>query len=120
MIKLKPLTIAVERLKVKLSVGIYDSEKRKSQMVYISARLILKRRRYDIDEMKNSVDYDLLCAEIKRVAAARHYELIENLALHAGQALKRLADAESVQVRIDKPLAARKNVAETIFVLVDC
>jgi dihydroneopterin aldolase len=118
--KLQPLTIKVERLKVPLSVGIYDSEKRKRQVVHISATLILHGRRYDIDDMKNSVDYDVLCAEIKAVAAARHYELIENLALHIGRSLKTLADAKSVQIRIDKPLAARKNGAETICVIVDC
>lgn len=118
--KLKPLTIAVERLKVTLSVGIYDAEKRKPQTVYVSARLIVSGTRYDIDDMKNSVDYDLLCNEIKRVAALRHYELIENLALQTGIALKHLAKAKTVQVRIDKPLAAAKNKSDTIYVIVDC
>lgn len=118
--KLKPLTIAVERLKVTLSVGIYETEKRKPQTVFISARLVLSGTRYDLDDMKNSVDYDVLCNEIKRIAALRHYELIENLALQIGQALKDLARAKSVSVRIDKPLAAAKNGAETIYVSVDC
>ena len=117
---LKPLTIAVERLKVDLSVGIYDAEKRKKQTVFISARLVLKHARYDQDVMANSVDYDTICDEIKRIAALRHYELIENLALQTGQALKKLTRAHAVTVRIDKPLAAAKNGAETIYVSVDC
>lgn len=74
---------------------------------------------YHVDDMSASMDYDILCNEIKRVAALRHYELIENLALHAGKALKKLAKCDSVEIRIDKPLAARKNGAQSIWVAVE-
>jgi len=115
---LKPLEIGIERLKVRMSVGIYDAEKKKPQDVFVSAKLFFKAAPVEKDEMKFSVDYDALSAEIRRVVALRHYELIENLALKIGEALKKFARCQSVTVRIDKPLAARKNAAETIYVSV--
>ncbi len=106
-------------MKVKTSVGIYAGEKKKKQLLLISARLNFRHVDYHIDDMSSSVDYDVLCSEIRRIAALRHYELIENLALHAGQALKKLAKCETVEIRIDKPLAARKNEAQSIWVVVE-
>lgn len=82
----------------------------------MSARLFFADAPIEIDTMQQSVDYDTLCAEIQRIAALRHYELIENLALHIGSALKLVARCEQVEIRIDKPLAAQKNGAATIFV----
>lgn len=113
---MQPLEIGIERLKVRMSVGIYAAEKKKQQEVFVSVVLRFAEAAVDKDAMQYSVDYDRLSAEIRAVASARHYELIENLAYHTGAALKNLARAESVSVRIDKPLAAKKNRAETIWV----
>jgi len=116
---LQPLKIGIDRLKIKTSVGIYAGEKKKKQLLWISAVLSYRHVGYHIDDMSSSMDYDILCNEIRRIAALRHYELIENLALHAGQALKKLARCDSVEIRIDKPLAARKNSAQSIWVVVE-
>jgi len=116
---LQPLKIGIDRLKVKTSVGIYAAEKKKKQFLWISAVLNYRHVDYHIDDMSSSIDYDLLCSEIRRVAALRHYELIENLAHHIGQALRKTAQCDSVEIRIDKPLAARKNNAQSIWVVVD-
>lgn len=102
-----------------MSVGIYAAEKKKPQYVFVTAKLFFKSAPIEKDEMKYSVDYDALSGEIRRVVALRHYELIENLALHIGEALKKFAKCEKASVRIDKPLAARKNAAETIYVAVE-
>ena len=102
-----------------MSVGIYDAEKKKPQDVFVTAKLFFRAAPIEKDEMKYSVDYDALSAEIRRVVALRHYELIENLALHIGEALKKFAKCQTVNIRIDKPLAARKNAAETIYVAVN-
>lgn len=115
---MQPLKIGIDRLKVMTSVGIYTGEKKKKQLLWISAALSYRHAGYHVDDISASMDYDLLCNEIKRVAGLRHYELIENLALHTGQALKKLAQCDSVEVRIDKPLAARKNGAQSIWVVV--
>jgi dihydroneopterin aldolase len=116
---LQPLKIGIDRLKVMTSVGIYAAEKKKKQPLYISAILFYRHAGYHVDDMSASMDYDILCNEIKRVAGLRHYELIENLALHTGQALRKLAQCDRVEIRIDKPLAARKNGAESIWVVVE-
>lgn len=102
-----------------MSVGIYDAEKKKPQDVFVTAKLFFRAAPIEKDEMKYSVDYDALSAEIRRMVALRHYELIENLALHIGEALKKFAKCQTVNIRIDKPLAARKNAAETIYVAVN-
>lgn len=102
-----------------MSVGIYAAEKKKPQDVFVTAKLFFKSAPIEKDEMKYSVDYDALSGEIRRVVALRHYELIENLALHIAEALKKFAKSQKVSVRIDKPLAARKNAAETIYVAVE-
>ncbi len=115
---MRPYKIGIQRLKTKVSVGIYSFEKKKKQDLYISAELSFADSKINRDAMENSVDYDRLSDEIRRVAGARHYELIENLALHLGEALKKMASADSVEIRIDKPLAAKKNQAETIYVVV--
>lgn len=100
------------------SVGIYSGEKKKKQLLWISAVLNYRHAGYHVDDMSASMDYDILCNEIRRVAALRHYELIENLALHIGRALKNLSHCDTVEIRIDKPLAARKNKAQSIWVIV--
>lgn len=102
-----------------MSVGIYAAEKKKPQDVYVTAALHFKYAPIEKDEMKYSVDYDALCAEVRRVVSSRHYELIENLALCIAEALKKFAKCQKVTVRIDKPLAARTNNAETIYVSVE-
>lgn len=116
---MQPLKISVERLELVTSVGIYAGEKKKKQVIYVSAALFFRHARYHIDKMESSVDYDLLCAEIRKVAALRHYELIENLAFHTARALKKLSHCDRVEIRIDKPLAARKNRAQNISVSVE-
>ena len=116
---MKPLEIGIERLKVKMSVGIYAGEKRKLQEVFVTAHLYFAKAPVEKDAMEHSVDYDKLSETIRAVAAERHYELIENLAYHTGEALKKVAHCDRVSVRIDKPLAARKNSAETIYVSVE-
>lgn len=114
----KRLEIGIERLKVSMSVGIYAAEKKKYQTVFVSVYLKFDKAPVEKDEMRYSIDYDVISAEIRRIAAARHYELIENLAYTIGKGLKALAKCQDVKVRIDKPLAAQKNSAETIYVLV--
>ena len=116
---MQPLKIGIERLKIRTSVGIYTGEKKKKQYIFVSAELFFSESRCDVDEMQYSVDYDVLSNEIRRIAALRHYELIENLALNTAHALKKTAACSRVIVRIDKPLAARKNHAETIWVSIE-
>lgn len=116
---MQPLKIHIDRLKLDASVGIYANEKKKKQAIYISAMLFFRHADYHIDKMASSVDYDLLCAEIRKVAALRHYELIENLALHIARALKTVSRCHRVEIRIDKPLAARKNRAQNISISVE-
>lgn len=113
-----PYKIGIQRLKTSVSVGIYGFEKKKKQDLYISAELSFSDSHIDRDAMENSVDYDKLSDDIRRVASARHYELIENLALQIAKDLKTIAKADSVEIRIDKPLAAKKNNSETIYVVV--
>jgi dihydroneopterin aldolase len=116
---LQPLKIGIDRLKIRVSVGIYSAEKKKKQDLFVTAELFFDDAPIHIDAMEKSVDYDVLCDEIKRVAALRHYELIENLALHIAQHLKITAKCKKAGVRIDKPLAADKNGAKTIFVVIE-
>lgn len=117
--ELQPLKIGIEKLRVSASVGIYSAEKQAKQDIFVSATLSFDDSRIDVDDMKHSVDYDTLAEEIRRVIALRHYELIENIALNVGGALKTLSHCTHVSVRIDKPLAAEKNGAETIYVVVE-
>jgi len=116
---LQPLRIGIDRLKISASVGIYTAEKTGKQDIFVSAELFFSDSKIDIDDMKQSSDYDTLCDEIKRVISLRHYELIENMALHVGQGLKKISGCTRASVRIDKPLAANKNGAETIYVVVE-
>lgn len=116
---MQPLKIGIDRLKLITSVGIYAGEKEEKQTIFVSAVLWFSHLHIDIDEMQQSVDYDKLSDKIRAVAASRHYELIENLALHIAQGLKTMAGAEKVSIRIDKPLAANKNEAESIYVVVE-
>lgn len=116
---MQPLKIGIDRLKLVTSVGIYAGEKHEKQAIFVSAELSFSDTRIDIDDMKQSVDYDLLSDKIRSIAAERHYELIENLALNIGKGLKEFAGAARVSIRIDKPLAANKNEAESIYVVVE-
>lgn len=116
---LKPLVIGIERLCMKSSVGIYPAEKRKLQKLFISATLTIKNKPINIDAMASSVDYDALCGIIRETVEKRHYELIENLALTIALTLKDESQASTVKVCIEKPLAAQKNGAESIYAVVE-
>jgi len=116
----KPLEINIDRLKTSMSVGIYDAEKRKTQIVFISVKLKFKNAPVEKDEMRYSIDYDRISNEVRQVTASRHFELIENLAYCIALALRKIAKCDEVQIRVDKPLAAKKNRAENISVLVIC
>lgn len=114
-----PFKIGIERLCIAASVGIYDFEKSAQQDIFISAYLFFNDSTIDVDSMASSHDYDVLSNAIKSTVAARHYELIENMALCVAKDLKKICNAARVQVKIEKPLAAEKNSAQNIFVEIE-
>ena len=86
------------------SVGIYDHEKKATQKVILSLCIgYMNERRFDQDDIKNTINYESIIQIIKDAIAERHYNLIETLAETIADYVMGINGTSSVMVEIKKP-----------------
>lgn len=73
--------ILIQNLKLDMSIGIYEDERRKTQPVTVTAILeVLSNEGRPLNDIQEVASYETIVREIQRLAASRHYALAERLA----------------------------------------
>lgn len=96
-------SILLEELELEMGLGIHAGERAAPQRVVLSVAMTC---RYDVrpaDDIAAVVDYDFLRAEIRALAAARHFELQEVLCDCVADLALRDPRVVAVRVRSMKP-----------------
>ena len=100
-------------LECQASIGIYDTERAKTQRIKIDAEVRLYPATEPVDDkIDSALNYDLIRETILKIVSMRHYDLQETLARTLFDALRALDDVQSVRIRTAKPDAY--NDCETI------
>ncbi|GAA5178907.1 hypothetical protein GCM10025771_19250 [Niveibacterium umoris] len=71
--------IFVEGLQVEASVGIYEREKRATQMLEINLTFGVPDAAAAHDDINDTINYDVVVERIRAVLAHRHFNLLETL-----------------------------------------
>ena len=112
--------IHIQNLRVLARIGVPDEERAQAQELKVSVTLEPNVNFVSLeDRIENTIDYAVLCEEIKAVAAGRSRNLVETLAEEIAQALLErfaiwkvavevrkfiLPETEYVAVRIERPV----------------
>lgn len=90
-------------------LGFYQWEKKRKQKLLVDVRIEFDARAaFRSDHLKDTVDYDVVDEEIRKVLKRKHYHLIETIAEETAKALfKRWKIIRAATITIDKPLALK-------------
>lgn len=107
--------IFIRDLKVFCLIGIHPEERLKKQEVLLNIELDCEcfRKAVTTDNIKDTLDYDLLSQEIAAKVSRSSFHLLESLATEVAQICLAKDLVKEVKVTIDKPQALKnaKSVA---------
>ncbi|MCW5723378.1 MAG: dihydroneopterin aldolase [Maricaulaceae bacterium] len=109
------VSIELRGLRVPVALGVHDFERKARQDVTVDVTIALAAPPRS-DRIGDTVHYDELAEAIQKVADARHYDLIETLALAVAERVKAFAHAAAVEVRVGK--TPRTVACERLFATV--
>ena len=74
------MIIKIKNLKINASIGIYDWEKNSAREIIINVEMVLNDESSTITgNILDTVDYDAITIEIKKIVNSKHFSLIEEL-----------------------------------------
>jgi dihydroneopterin aldolase len=97
--------IFVHGLKLKASIGVYDHEKTRKQMVLISVDLAVVENTPHNDDIENVVCYKTIVDQIEAYIATGHVQLVETMAEQIADICLKNNQVKRVLVKIEKPEA---------------
>ncbi len=75
------MIIKIKNLKINASIGIYDWEKNSAREIIINVEMGVNDESSTITgNILDTVDYDAITVEIKKIVNSKHFSLIEELA----------------------------------------
>jgi dihydroneopterin aldolase len=98
-----PDEIVIEELELMARIGVPEEERVRPQRVTVS--LVLQPRNsfeHLNDELKGTVDYAAVCAEVRQFVSGRELKLIETLADQMAEHLLAQFDLTSVKLELRK------------------
>jgi dihydroneopterin aldolase len=98
-----PDEIVIQELELMVRVGVPDEERAQPQRIIVS--LVLQpRNSFDRlnDELKGTVDYAAVCAELRQFGSKRELKLIETLAHEMAQHLLQQFNLARVELELRK------------------
>ncbi|NRA87948.1 MAG: dihydroneopterin aldolase [Rhizobiales bacterium] len=97
--------VFVHGLKLKASIGIFDDEKARKQVVIISVDLVVTEGDAHNDQIENVVCYKKIVNDIEELIGAGHVLLVETLAEQIADKCLETDDVMRVLVKVEKPEA---------------
>jgi dihydroneopterin aldolase/2-amino-4-hydroxy-6-hydroxymethyldihydropteridine diphosphokinase len=95
--------IHIEQLKVMARIGVSAAERKKQQRLVLNITVTPASDLRDMkDSVERTVDYSLLCREVKSYIAAQSSKLLETLASELASHLLRKFHARKITIEIRK------------------
>lgn len=95
--------IYFRRFRVAARLGVLDHERAAAQPVVLDLEFTPRQLEAATDQLRDTLDYRLVKAEIEHVIAKRHYDLLENLAQTIMQRLVERFQLPYVKLHLEKP-----------------
>ena len=97
-------SVLLHEVEVMCSIGLHDFEKQAKQRVLIDVEVRLDPNlEPTVDNVADTLDYDLVRNTVIEIAEARHYDLQETIARYIFDAIAALKDVTGVMVQTQKP-----------------
>lgn len=109
--------IHIEQLKVMASIGCEPFEHHIKQPLFFDIEFEVDLKpALKSDELKDTVDYTLICEAIEQITQEKHYQLIENLAQTVCDTLISRFGLKKLCLKLSKPTAIKnaQNVSVSI------
>ena len=104
--KLKQITkkIFFKEINIPCRIGVYEHEKKHSQRIIISIELELSSEVEPInDRIDETLNYDLIYREIKKISSSQHFNLVETLTYRIFIYLNKLEKVSNLRINVSKP-----------------
>ena len=104
--KLKKITktIFFKEIDILCRVGVYEHEKKHPQRIIIGIELALSTEVEPInDRIDETLNYDLIYREIKKISSSQHFNLVETLTYRIFIYLKKLKKVSDLRISVSKP-----------------
>lgn len=104
--KLKKITkkIFFKEINISCRIGVYEHEKKHPQRIIISIELELSSEVEPInDRIDETLNYDLIYREIKKISSSQHFNLVETLTYRIFIYLKKLEKVSNLRINVSKP-----------------
>lgn len=112
--------IRIRNLEVFCHHGVYEEENTLGQKFLVSASLYTDVRQAGrTDSLEKSIDYGMVCHDIKEIMQERNYKLIETVAeTLADRLLKRYPALNGIELELKKPWAPIMMPIDTVSVVI--
>jgi 7,8-dihydroneopterin aldolase/epimerase/oxygenase len=110
-------TIFIRELRIETRIGIYAREKQAPQMIELDLEIGLRgEHAAHSDRIEDTIDYAEVVADIRRLFAEQHFDLLEHAAESIAQRVINDFKAPWLRITIAKlaPLAGVKKLGVTI------
>ncbi|MFI4936209.1 MAG: dihydroneopterin aldolase [Caulobacterales bacterium] len=101
--------VFVRGLKVDAQIGVYRHEKGRTQPLVIDVELDVAVT--DWGSLAETVNYEVIAAKARQVAAKGHRGLVETFAHHLAEACFEEPKVTRARIRVEKPLALAPDAA---------
>ncbi len=109
--------VSITSLKVEMSIGAYEWEKKVRQTVLIDIDLFCDSSAPgESDNLNDAIDYAKVSKQVTEICLDRHFLLIESLAETIASKLTSSPQISAVQIRVSKPGAVEN--AESVSVTI--
>ena len=104
--KAKKITrkIFFKEINISCRIGVYEHEKKHPQRIVINVELELSNEVEPTnDRIDETLNYDLIYREIKKISSSQHFNLVETLTYRIFIYLKQLEKVSNLRINVSKP-----------------
>jgi FolB domain-containing protein len=100
-----PCHLRVFGIEVACFLGYYDHEQLSPRSVIVDVEFVIQLNRDEVmrDELHNTLNYEKIASEVKRVSNSQRFKLVETLCAQLLYALGQLKGVSELKVAVTKP-----------------
>jgi FolB domain-containing protein len=100
-----PCHLRVFGIEVACFLGYYDHEQLTPRSIIVDVEFVIQLNRDEVmrDELHNTLNYEKIASEVKRVSNSQRFKLVETLCAQLLYALSQLKGVSDLKVAVTKP-----------------